>query len=137
MNNLKAVATYPETMTAHIKQQELETAGIPAEVYIHRENEQSFTHVSSASLMVAKQDLERATIFLNTHIPEPETVSRHKWCIHCPECNSHNTTSKAGFWSRLVDYLTLDVFVFFTNRKKDKHYCNDCGHHWRVWFDGN
>lgn len=135
MDNLKAVATYPETMTAHIKQQQLEAAGIPAEVFIHQENDQSFTHVSSASLMVAAQDLELATIFLNSHVPEPEPVSENKQRISCPECDSHNISRKAGFWSYLV-YSTTFEWPLNSNssRKKDKHYCNDCGHYWRVWF---
>lgn len=108
MSELKAVATYPETMTAHIKQQELENAGIPAEVFIHQAGENSFTPVSSASLMVAELDLVRATVFLNSHIPEPEAVSNNKWRISCPECTSKNVISRASWWSRISDFFMFD-----------------------------
>ncbi|MEZ5534831.1 MAG: hypothetical protein R3F02_04335 [Thiolinea sp.] len=135
MNNLKAVATYPETIAAHIMQKELETAGIASEVFMHQADETSFTSVSSASLMVAEQDFERATIFLNSHTPEPEPLpANRRRRIHCPECNSANITSKAGYWSRFADYMVFDFFAFFIIKKKDKHYCNDCGHRWRIWF---
>lgn len=134
MSELKAVATYPETMTAHIKQQQLEDAGIPAEVFIHQAGENSFTHVSSASLMVAEQDLERATVFLNSHIPEPEPVSDDTWQVSCPECDSENVTSRASWSSRIADFWMFDLLMLLIRQKRDRHQCNDCGHCWTIWF---
>lgn len=134
MNNIKAIATYPESLLAALDQKKLENAGIPAEVFHHQADSAAFTGVSSASLMVAEQDLERATIFLNSHVPKPGLASQNKWRVSCPECTSKNIHSKASWWSLFGDYMIFDFWMFGIKRKKDRHACNDCGHHWRIWF---
>ncbi|PID64468.1 MAG: hypothetical protein CR963_00595, partial [Gammaproteobacteria bacterium] len=96
MTNLRAVATYPDSLAAALDRKKLEDAGIPAEVFHHQQNEVAYTTVSSASLMVAETDLERATTFLNTYEPEPEPFSTDapepRPRIHCPECDSQQIT---------------------------------------------
>ncbi len=143
MNNLKAVATYPDSLLAALDQKKLEDAGIPAEVFHHSPTGITYTEISSASLMVEEQDLERATIFLNSHIPEPEPFSvaapTDRARIRCPECNSDDINSSVDMLSRIINLFTIDFdFPFTTNKRKNKkrHHCKNCGHNWTIWFDG-
>lgn len=143
MSNLKAVATYPDSLLAALDQKKLEEAGIPAEIFHHAPDGIAYTEISSASLMVAEQDLERATIFLNSHIPEPEPFSvetpNDRSRIRCPECNSQDINSTAYMLSRIINLFTINFdWPFKTIRKKVKkrHHCNNCGHSWTIWFDG-
>lgn len=141
MSNLKAVATYPDSLLAALDQKKLEDAGIPAEVFHHSPDGIAYTEISSASLMVAEQDLERATIFLNSHVPEPEPFSfapsGNRSRIRCPECNSPDITSTFDILTRITNLFTID-FPFLISKKENKkcHHCNNCGHNWRVWFNG-
>ncbi|CAA6818273.1 MAG: Unknown protein [uncultured Thiotrichaceae bacterium] len=143
MNTLKAVATYPESLLAMLDRKKLADAGIPAEVFHHSPDGITYTEISSASLMVAEQDLERATIFLNSHIPEPEPFSvaapSDRSRIRCPECNSDDINSTVDMVSRIVNLFTIDCdFPFTTSKRKNKkrHHCKNCGHSWTIWFDG-
>lgn len=131
MHELKPIAAYPDNIAANLDRKKLADAGIIAEVFNHHS-----AGLSSATLMVNATDEERATILLNSYDPQqPPLKEVSANAIRCPECNSKNTTRKPGFWSRFAHYLMLGIYAPFTkNNKKDKHFCNDCGYQWRIWF---